>query len=239
MGNRRLTRAVVPVLLILHVLTRLALPAPQFLVDLILYNVIAICSAIAILASPNFNDRVSTVALTLAILLWSAGSILSTSAEFYVLPQFTTTIANACYLLLYPCAFIGLPRALRNKPKFGTVELLDSTILGLGLSSIGSAFLIEPVVPHFAGDIVKTFFAVLFPIADLILVALTLTLALIQPMSRRSTLISFGIIIFAISDFLFLWLSINNQYALGSLSDDGWLLNCHSCRRFLASWHRK
>ena len=236
MGNRRLTRAVVPVLLILHVLTRLALPAPQFLVDLILYNVIAICSAIAILASPNFNDRVSRVALTLAILLWSAGSILSTSAEFYVLPQFTTTIANACYLLLYPCAFIGLPRALRNKPKFGTVELLDSTILGLGLSSIGSAFLIEPVVPHFAGDIVKTFFAVLFPIADLILVALTLTLALIQPMSRRSTLISFGIIIFAISDFLFLWLSINNQYALGSLSDDGWLLGIVILAE--GFWHR-
>lgn len=224
MGIRPLTRAMAPALLVIHVLFRLALPAPQFLVDLILYNAIAICGAVAILASPNFNDRVSKVTLALAVLLWSAGSILSTSAEFYDLPQSATTIANACYLLLYPCAFVGLPRALRNKPKFGTVELLDSAILGLGLSSIGSALLIAPVVPHFAGNIVKTFFAVLFPVADLILVALTLTLAVIAPMSRRSALISFGIIFFAISDFLFLWLSVNNQYTLGSLSDDGWLL---------------
>lgn len=236
MGIRSLTRIVVPGLLIAHSLTRLVLPAPQFLIDLILYNAIAICSAITILASPNFNDRVSKITLASAILFWSTGSILSTSAEFYVLPQFTTTAANTCYLLLYPCAFVGLPRALSNKPKFGTVELLDSTILGLGLSSIGTAFLIEPVLPHFAGNVVKIFFAVLFPIADLLLVALTLTLTVLQPISQRSALISFGITIFAITDFFFLWLAVRNQYTLGSLSDDGWLLGIVILAE--GFWHR-
>jgi diguanylate cyclase (GGDEF)-like protein len=35
---------------------------------------------------------------------------------------------------------------------------------------------------------------------------------------------SSGIFIFAFSDFLFLWLHVNNKYSFGSISDDGWLV---------------
>ena len=236
MGNRALFRTVVPLLLVVHVLIRIAFPVPQFLVDLILYNTIAICSAVAILASPRFNDRVGRILLASALVLWSAGSILSTSAMFYGLPQSTTMIANVCYLLLYPCAFVALPRVLGNEKKLGSVKVLDSTIVALSFCSIGAAFLIEPVLPQTHNDVTEILFPFLFPFADLILIALTLTLILIQPISLRSALIFLGIITFVISDFLFLWLALHNQYSLGFLGDDIWLLGIVILAE--GFWHR-
>jgi hypothetical protein len=144
MGKRVLLRTAAPSLLLVHILIRLVLPTPQFLVDLILYHVIAICSAIAILKSPKFNDRVGQIVLACAVLLWSVGSILSTSTAFYELPEFLSTIANSCYLLLYPCILVGLPRLLLKKKGWGSLKVLDSTILALGFSSIAVIFLVDP-----------------------------------------------------------------------------------------------
>lgn len=224
MGNRALLRAMAPALLAIHIFIRLMFPAPQFLADLFLYNAVAICCAVAILSSPKFNDRIGKTALATAVLLWSAGSILSTSTTFYKLPGFTLTIANTFYLLLYPCMYIGLPRMLYNREKWGSVKILDSTILGFGFCTLGTAFLIPPVLLNLHGNFLSTFFAVAFPIADLILIAITLTLLIVQPISLRNIPISLGVLIFVASDFLFLWLALHNRYVLGSLGDDIWLL---------------
>jgi diguanylate cyclase (GGDEF)-like protein len=45
-----------------------------------------------------------------------------------------------------------------------------------------------------------------------------------QRLSKRAIIASTGIFIFAFSDFLFLWLHVNNKYVFGSVSDDGWLV---------------
>jgi diguanylate cyclase (GGDEF)-like protein len=220
MGKRVLLRTAAPSLLLVHILIRLVLPTPQFLVDLILYHVIAICSAIAILKSPKFNDRVGQIVLACAVLLWSVGSILSTSTAFYELPEFLSTIANSCYLLLYPCILVGLPRLLLKKKGWGSLKVLDSTILALGFSSIAVIFLVDPFLSGLHGSMMKNFFAVAFPFADLLLIAWTLTLVVVEPKSLRNTTISVGIVIFVLSDFLFLWLALHNRYVLGSLGDD-------------------
>ena len=235
MGKAVLLRSAAPSLLLVHVLIRLILPTPQFLVDLVLFHLVALCSAIAILKSPKFNDRVGQICLAFAVVLWSLGSILSTSSAFYELPEFTSTIANSCYLLLYPCLYIGLPRLLLKKKEWGSVKVLDSTILALGFSSIAVIFLVDPFLSGSQGSIVKNFFAVAFPFADLILIAITLTLVVVEPKSRRSAIISFGIVVFVLSDFLFLWLALHNRYALGSLGDDIWLLGIVALAESL--WH--
>jgi len=223
-GNRLLLRTIAPSLLVLHVLIRFILPTPQFLADLVLFHAVAVCSAIAILKSPKFNDRVSKIVLASAVSLWTVGSILSTSTTFYELPEFISTIANTFYLLLYPCMFIGLSRVLRNQERWGSVKVLDSIILGLGFCSIGVVFLVQPFLSYFHDSMIKNIFAIAFPIADMILLALTLTLVITQPMSWRNTIIFVGIVFFVVSDYLFLWLALHNRYSLGSLGDDLWLV---------------
>lgn len=218
------TRFLAPVLLVAHFLAKLVLPQPHVVLDLFLYNLIALVAAVSVSLSPKFNDRRAKYAVASAIVLWTLGAMFSSYNEFYPDPHLGSTMINACYLFFYPFAFIGLTHALRARRKFGAVEILDATILGIGLSALGTAFFITPILPRFDGDIMKTFFAVLFPIADLVLVALVLSLVVVSPISRRNLLVCLGVITFAASDFLFLWLTLHRQYSFGSLSDDGWLL---------------
>jgi diguanylate cyclase (GGDEF)-like protein len=219
-----INRTLAPTLLAFHVLLRIASPGSSLFIDLILFHTIALWAAISILTSQGFNDRIARITLGAAIVFWSVGSLLSTYNEFFSFPRMNPNVANAFYLLFYPCAFIGIPRTLRARGKLGSLEILDATILGLGLSAIGAAFLIEPVLPYSQADLTQTFIAILFPTADLVLVALILALTLISPPTSRSALITAGIAIFLASDFLFLWLNVNHRYSLGTLSDDLWLL---------------
>lgn len=230
------TRLVAPILLAVHVLAKLSFPHPQFFLDLIFYNLIAIAIGLSVSFSPKINDRRAKGAVTLAMVLWTSGAMLSSSNEFFTVGHISSSIINACYVIFYPLVFIGLTRALRAKHNLGSVEVLDATILGIGLSALGTAFFISPILPKFDGDTLKTFFAVLFPIADLVLVALVLSLIVISPMTKRNLLICLGVIIYATSDFLFLWLSVHRQYSLGSLSDDGWLIGFALIAE--GFWHR-
>ena len=216
-------RIVAPLLLAVHLLVKLNFPQPQFFLDLIFYNLIAIAVAVSVSFSPKFNDRRAKYAVTLAMVLWTCGAILSSYNEFFAISHISSSIINACYLIFYPLVLIGLTRTLRARHKLGSVEVLDATILGIGLSALGTAFFISPILPKFDGDVLKTFFAVLFPIADLVLVALVLSLIVISPITKRNLLVCLGVIVYAMSDFLFLWLTVHRQYSLGSLSDDGWL----------------
>jgi len=218
------TRLIAPILLTAHIIAKLFFSQPQKFLDLVLYNLIALAVAISISLAPKFNDTRAKYTVTAAIVLWAFGTCLSSYGEFYPSPYFGSSIINACYLLFYPLAFIGLTHALRARRKLGSIQILDATILGIGLSALGTAFFITPILPRFDGDVMKTFFAVLFPIADLVLVALVLSLVVISPVTRRNFFICLGVIIYAAADFLFLWLTVHRQYALGSLSDDGWLL---------------
>lgn len=215
---------IAPILLVAHFLAKLLFPQPQLFIDLFLYNLIALVTAISIGLSPKFNDKRAKFTVTSAIVLWTIGAMLSSYSEFYANPHIGSSIINACYLLFYPLIFIGLTRTLRTKRKLDAVEILDATILGIGLSALGTAFFISPILPKFDGNALKTFFAVLFPIADLVLIALVLSLVVISPIARRNFLVCLGVVAYAASDFLFLWLTVHRQYSLGSLSDDGWLL---------------
>jgi diguanylate cyclase (GGDEF)-like protein len=127
------------------------------------------------------------------------------------------------YLLFYPLAIVGLPRLLAANRKLTVIELVDSSIFGLGLSTLCSALIAKPVLPHFAGNISETFFAIMYPIADLILVCVVIATVFMQGYSRRAIVLTLGVSLFALTDFLYLWHNINGSYLMGSLLDIGWV----------------
>ena len=197
---------------------------PQIYLDLWMYNAVPILFVFALVFVPSFNDHIGVAFLALAIGLWAAGSILSSLSVFYTLNLRSELISNVLYMLFYPAAFIALPRLLSQRSRISAVEILDSTIIALGLSSLGTALFVGPVLPRLNGDMVMTFFAIFYPVGDLILVTSVISTLLSQRLSKRAIVASAGIFIFAFSDFLFLWLNVNNKYIFGSVSDDGWLV---------------
>ena len=211
-------------LLTIHLVSRLIHTTPQIYLDLWIYNAVAILFVLTLFFVPSFNDHIGVAFLALAIGLWAAGSILSSLSVFYTLNIRSELISNLLYMLFYPAAFIALPRLLSQRSRISAVEILDSTIIALGLSSLGTALFVGPVLPRLNGDMVMTFFAIFYPVADLILVTSVISTLLSQRLSKRAIISSTGIFIFAFSDFLFLWLHVNNKYVFGSVSDDGWLV---------------
>lgn len=211
-------------LLIIHLITRVIHTTPQVYLDLWIYNAIAIIFVFSLIGVPSFNDHVGIAFLALAIAFWAAGSLISSLSVFYTINLRIELISNVLYMLFYPAAFIALPRLLSQRSRISAVEILDSTIIALGLGSLGTALFVGPVLPRLNGDMVMTFFAIFYPVGDLILVASVISTLLTQRVSKRAIIASSGIIIFAFSDFLFLWLHVNNKYVFGSISDDGWLV---------------
>jgi GGDEF domain-containing protein len=94
----------------------------------------------------------------------------------------------------------------------------------LGLSTLGAAFALQPAMPHFDGDLNQSFLAIIYPVADLVLLCFILATVVTQGFSSRGFLLSIGICVYAATDFLFLWQNLNLSYVFGSLVDYGWLL---------------
>jgi len=202
----------------------LHLIAPTDWSELFVYNIISIAAIVAITFAPHISDKIAKPSSGLAVAFWALGSAVASSAIFFSLSTVSNTISNVLYLLFYPFAIIGLPRLLSAQRKLSVIELVDSSIFGLGLSTLGSALVIKPVLPHFDGNISETFFAVMYPTADLILVCVVIVTVAMQGYSRRGLILSIGVTVFAVADIVYLWQNINGSYLLGSLTDIGWVI---------------
>ena len=212
------------ILLLLHVILKSLFATPSLLLDLVLYNAVTLCVLGSLLSTRGGAFTRSRTSLSIAIGLWCTGSLLSTYGQFFSAPQIDPNLANYFYVLFYPFAIYGVIKSLSPTRKLTSLEMLDASIIAIGLSSLGVAFLLEPVLPHFSGNVVGATFAIIFPVADLAWLALVLAFVLMNSVSVRSAIALTGILVFALSDFLFLSLTLRNQYSLGDLGDDGWLL---------------
>lgn len=166
-------------------------------------NLYFIAAGVAVALTAYFSKFRSGIFFALSALFWSAG---------VALIQFPL-VSNICYLIFYPFLFIAIPRLFQIDRDSNFVNLIDSAILVLGISTIGSGLFINPE---------QSFFQIMFVIADLILLIWTFSCALRRPLTFNSAIISIGISIFTATDFMFL----NNldSYKLGSWLDYGWLL---------------
>ena len=194
---------------------------PGSLIDSLLYCTVPIASTIVVITAIRINDSLAKPLVASAIGVWAVGSLLATLSEYF---QVAPILPNIFYLLFYPLAIVGLPLLLAAKRNHTLLQLVDASIFGLGLSTIGTALIIKPVLPKFQLNLVDSYFATLYPIADLILISVVFTVIATQGFSKRGACLTFGVFLFTVTDFLFLWQHINANYQMGTLIDEGWLL---------------
>jgi len=209
-------------LLVVHLITRIFIPQPSLLTDLVLFNFIAFSAALSAFYSPLFNDPRATIALSAAIGLWAIGSTISSWNSFMDF-QIWAASTNFAYALFYPLLLFGIVRTLSTKRKVAALELLDVIIVGLGITTVFASLLLRPAMLHISGSAVTVFLSILYPIGDCVLVAISLIALLLQPRAARSLLLCCGIVIFTATDLYFLWRSATTGYPFASLADDGWI----------------
>lgn len=219
-----LVRWIAPVLLLSHLIARIFNTNPTVGTDLFLYNAIVLVAVVTLFQAPLHNDGVAVWMVAIALTSWAIGSAISSYGQFYELPTYYVLISNIFYTLFYPCILLAIPRATGRKRKFGTLELLDTAIFGLGLTAIVTALLLGQILPKFPGSSTDAFFSLLYPVCDLILIVSVAISLVTQAFNLRIALLTLGVLVFAGTDFLFLWLNINGNYEFGQFTDDGWLL---------------
>lgn len=212
------------ILILGHIGLRALVSGESLFLDLFLYSLIPLTIVVSLLYSLGDFSQIARRSLAVAIALWGSGSFLSTYGEFFSSPNFNANLPNALYVLFYPFAVVGAISAFQSTRKLNSLETLDASIIAIGLSAIGAAFFIEPLLPRFSREVSAELFAIIFPIADITWLAIVAALILMNTFSWRNICLLIGIVVFSLTDFLFLSLTLNNEYSVGRLADDGWLV---------------
>ena len=218
----RMLRWVGILALVAYMATHVAITNPW--VELILYNAVVMTLIASIIVAPHVSDQIAKPLTAIALIFWLVGSVVASTSSFFQLNTTAEIMTNISYLLFYPFTIIALPRLLVASRRLQMLELIDASIVGLGLGTLGSALFIKPLLPHFEGDIAETFFAIMFPISDVILFAVVLAAIATQGLSKRGLMLICGTGVYAITDFVFLWQQTHSQYLFASYVDIGWLL---------------
>ncbi|MBU6353031.1 MAG: GGDEF domain-containing protein [Actinomycetales bacterium] len=209
-------------LLIIYLALR-GFTAPTLWSELVLFNLIALCSFVSILMTSIPDDHLSRSTTATAIALWFGGSVLSAIDSF-----FTTdfqVLAQISYLLFYPFLFFGLLRALRSESRSFRIELIDTLILALGGSTLAAIFLLQPISLAMEGSAMDIFLSIIYPVADLVLLFTVTTLVFLYGLSRRNLLILAASLTYSIGDLYFLWRNSTDTYIFASLTDSIWLIS--------------
>jgi diguanylate cyclase (GGDEF)-like protein len=224
-------------LVLLSFLSSLNRSEPDFLSDLLLYNAVPLALLLLSIYALKGEDLRTRLSFELALFFWLAGSALSSLTAVYLFTGNFQLASEFLYLLFYPFIFIAIPRLLNSNISSSFLENIDAAIVALGVSALASALLMNPVLPNFNGDQLETFFAIIFPVADIVLIALVISINPFHQINWRSFILTFGIFAFAAADFVNLWLSRNGNYSFGSWTDSLWLLALFIIVESL--WHKR
>ena len=125
----------------------------NWILDLLLFNAIALMAVLSIFISPIPDDHLSKLGVAIAISLWTLGSVASSIDTFFKLSLAINLdlVAEACYAIFYPLALFGLLRALRSRLVSRSLEFIDTLIIALGCTTILAAFLIRPAMTEIDG----------------------------------------------------------------------------------------
>lgn len=221
-------RLLVPAGALLHLGGRLILHGPNFWWDLIFYNAVVFGAGIfSWIGSHRVDvDQLGARALSLAIFLWGMGSCVATWSIFRGFERIST-YGDVGYVLFYPLALLGIARLLRRASRLKFAEILDALIVGLGVSAVGAALALRPLTASILSSSTSlTFTGLLYPIADLVLFAYVAAgiKASGRHLSPRTAWLAGGIVLFALTDGLFLYQSAMASYTFGTWLDSGWLL---------------
>lgn len=201
---------------------RLTNPEISIIGDLILFNLVALLAAMSVvLAKPS--PLVSRIPIFLAIAAWTFGSTLS-SWNALISTEIAQWLSDAGYLAFYPLLFFGLMSTLHRPHGSNRLNLLDSLIIAIGLSSLLSIFALSVTESDLTITGYENILQNLYPIADVVLVATTLVLIMRSGLDRRNLIILIALSVFTLTDIIFLVQSAQGSYRFGSIIDSGWLI---------------
>ncbi len=170
-------------------------------------------------------SRRGWVYLALGCLLWSIGQTIWTYYEAFLgVPAPFPSIADIFFLSFVPLAGLALFELTGSSVRIaGRFRIaLDSLIVGLGFFAVGWMILLQPIVAHSNGGVLEKWVALAYPVTDITLAALVITLLpRAHPGDRRSWyLLGGGLACLALADTVLVFLGLQGAYDQSIVATD-------------------
>ncbi len=196
------------------------------------YNALMLASATAVLARGlrvRDEEGAAWLAMGIGLLSWSLGELYysllieGTAAE----AGGSVTPADALYLGMYPCFYVGIGLLARRHMRDTRVGMwLDGVIAGLGAASVAAALILPPILDHATGAHSSVIVSMAYPIGDLLLFAFALGAIGLTGWRRDGVwlLIAAGMLVSAIADSTYLYQTATDSFHAGSSLECLWPL---------------
>jgi two-component system, cell cycle response regulator len=175
------------------------------------------------------RDRLPWAFIGVAVALWGIGDAIWTIAYQDLSSPPIPSVCDAFWLAVYPLVYVGLTMLLHKRVRtVGRALWIDGLLGGLSVASLGTAIVFDAVLGATDGSSAAVATNLSYPLADLTLIALVVwALAVMNWRPGRDWgLLTLGLLVFSVSDCLYLYTTAIGSYHAGGLTDLGWLLGC-------------
>jgi diguanylate cyclase (GGDEF)-like protein len=201
-------------------------------IEVAVYNNLVIAAGIVCVARGLIaqRERVAWIAMGSAILAWGIGNTVWTFTVANLDDPPFPSLADIGFLAVYPPAYVAIVLLLRSRVQELRSSLwLDGVISGLAVGAVGTAVILPAILDTIEGTsraAVTTNIA--YPLLDLTLIGMVvwgLAVTGWRP-DRTWALVAAGLLVFSISDCLYLYETAVGSYSNGSPTDLGWAAGC-------------
>ena len=178
-------------------------------------------------AASRAEDRAAWTLLTFALTSWALGELYW---DVVIGPSNNAPIpsaSDAFWLLFYPPAYAALARLTRTRRARFRRALLDGLIGAFGVASVFAAVIFDTVLRHSHGRFGVVATGLAYPVGDLVLLALLVSVAVAYGHALRSRaflLIGIGVAVFCVGDAAYLVETATGTYHANRLLDVVWPL---------------
>jgi two-component system, cell cycle response regulator len=179
----------------------------------------AVCVARGAVAT---RERIAWILMGAALLAWGAGDTIWTFAHNPPFPYYS----DIGYLAVYPLAYTSTGLLLRARVRQIRASIwLDGLIGALAVAAVGTAIVFGAVLKATSGSPEAVATNLAYPLADLTLIALVVWSLAVTGwrIDRTWALITLGLLVFSVSDCLYLYQTAVGTYVNGGSTDIGWL----------------
>jgi two-component system cell cycle response regulator len=228
-------------------------PSLQHFVVYWLYNGLVIAAGVVCIARgwSRRSERLAWILFGAAVVSWGVGNTIWTFAYVDLPAPPYPSVADAFWLAVYPPFYVALLLLLHSR--MGGIRRslwLDGVIASLAVAAVGTAVVFQAVLDATSGSKAAVATNLSYPLADLTMIALVVCVLAVSgwQIGRAWGLFAAGLLVFSVSDCLYLFQTAAGSYVAGGPTDLGWVGGCvllawaawqpsvRSCRVRLEGW---
>ncbi len=165
--------------------------------------------------------------LAAGLVLFTAGSVLWTSWVQFFNPVPYPSIADACFLVFFVLAFLGIGLLVRETlPRTSRTVWMDALIAAFGVAALESTLVIGRIWLASKGDFGVVATNIAYPIGDLVLVTMVVAVFAVRGWrpGRPWWMLGLGLVVFAAADSVYVLRVTSGTYVTGTPLDSMWLI---------------